>query len=89
MRFGKSYRERYSHGEIVSENRYSSCKTIIISQTLDGENQEKLSRELRIGEYNRKLYSRIVEGLDRGKLMEPKPIYYNYPVEKTNQKPRN
>jgi hypothetical protein len=21
--------------------------------------------------------------------MEPKPIYYNYPVEKTNQKTRN
>ena len=71
------------------ENRYSFYKTIIISQISDRENQVEPSRELRIRGHDGKLYSRTVEGLDRGRLMEPKPIYYNYPVEKTNQKSRN
>ena len=74
---------------MVLENGYSFYKTIIMSQISDGENQEELSREFRIGERDGKLYSRIVEGLDRGRLMEPKPICYDCPVEKTNQKPRN
>ena len=74
---------------MASENGYSSYKTTIMSQTSDRENQEELSREFRIGERDGKLYSRIVEGLDRGRLMEPKLIYYNCLVEKTNQKLRN
>ena len=74
---------------MASENGCSSYKMIMISQTSDRENQEELSRELRIGERDGKLYSRTVEGLDGGRLMEPKPTCYDYPVEKTNQKPRN
>jgi hypothetical protein len=89
VRFGKSCRERYSHGEMASENGCSSYKTTIMSQTSDGENQEELSRELRIGERDGKLYSRTVEGLDGGRLMAPRPTCYDCPVEKTNQKPRN
>ena len=74
---------------MASENGYSSYKTIITRQILDGENQVEPSREFRIGGRDGKLYSRTVEGLDRGRLIEPKSIYYDYPVEKTNQKSSN
>ena len=70
-------------------NGYLFYKIIITNQILDRENQEKSLREFRIGEYNRKLYSRIIKRLDKEKLIEPKSIYYNYLVEKMNQKSRN
>jgi hypothetical protein len=89
MRFGKSCREKYFHREIVSENGYLSCKIIVTSQISDRENQMEPSRGLRIGERNGRLYSRIVEELDRERLIEPRSIYYDCLVEKTNQKPRN
>ena len=84
MRFGKLYRERYFHGEIVLENKYLFYRIIVINQILDKENQEEPLREFRIGEYNRRLYSRIVKGLDRERLIELKSIYYNCSVKKMN-----
>ena len=60
-----------------------------MSQISDRENQKKPSREYRIGERDRKLYSRKIRELDRKRLIGLKPIYYNYLVKKTNQKPRN
>ena len=83
------YREKYFHEEIVLENGYLFYRIIITSQILDRENQIESSREFRIGKYNRKLYSRIIEELDRGRLIELRSIYYNYLVKKTNQKSRN
>jgi hypothetical protein len=74
---------------MILKNRYLSYRITVISQILDKENQVEPSREFRIGEYNRKLYSRIVGELDKERLIEPKSIYYNYPVERINQKPRN
>ena len=84
MKFGKLYRERYSHREMVLENRYSFYKIIIISQILDRENQVESLREFRIRGYNRKLYFRIIEKSDKGRLIELKSIYYNYLVERIN-----
>ena len=89
MRFGKLFREKYFYKEIVLENKYSFYRIIIINQILDRENQEELSREYQIGKYNRKLYSRIIKELDKRKLIELRSIYYNYLIEKINQKLRN
>ena len=74
---------------MVLENRYLFYKIIVISQILDRENQIEPLREFRIREYNKRLYSRIIKGLDRGRLIELRSIYYNYLVKKTNQKSRN
>jgi hypothetical protein len=86
VRFGKLCREKYFHGEMVSGNGYLFCKTIITNRISDGENQVKPSRELRIGERDGRLYSKIAEESGGEKLMGPRPIYYGCPVETTNQK---
>jgi hypothetical protein len=76
-KFGRLSRERYSREEMAPESGYLSCKATV-SRILDGGNQAKPLQELQTGKHDGKLYSRIVEGLDRGRSMGLGPIYYNY-----------
>ena len=89
VRFGKSCREKYFHREMVLGNGYLFYKVIITNQILDRENQVKPLQEFRIGEYDGRLYSKIVEESGRERLIGLKSIYYSYLVEIMNQKSKS
>ena len=60
-----------------------------MNQILDKENQVKFLQEFQTGEYNRKLYSKIIKELNRKRLTGSGFIYYNYLIERIKQNIKN